>query len=204
MRLYGRVLPAPFGAARAHLHFSYFSIIPGTLETSILSTAVKRLLVILLVALAAPAAAVAAVAAPHDKTDGTLAVKDARGMIVIQARGTVLGRIDRGAVTITDMNPFDTNQPQVVGAESIQPDPTNTSATIYSGAGIRFRFVGAAYKITLVGRGIDIAAVGQGKVRFPVTGTANDGQFSLDGGPFQDVPALPFTGSFGGAAPVGG
>lgn len=164
----------------------------------------KRLLVILLVALAAPAAAVAAVAAPHDKTDGTLAVKDARGMIVIQARGTVLGRIDRGAVTITDMNPFDTNQPQVVGAESIQPDPTNTSATIYSGAGIRFRFVGAAYRITLVGRGIDIAAVGQGKVRFPVTGTANDGQFSLDGGPFQDVPALPFTGSFGGAAPVGG
>ncbi|MGZ4388581.1 MAG: hypothetical protein ACXVZL_04290 [Gaiellaceae bacterium] len=161
----------------------------------------KRLLVILLVALAAPAAAVAA---PHDKTDGTLAVKGGKGMIVIQARGTVLGRIDSGAVTITDLNPFDSNLPQVVGAESVQPDPTNTTATKYIGTGIRFRFVGAAYKITLVGRGIDIAAVGQGKVRFPVTGTANDGQFSLDGGPFQDVPALPFVGSFGGTASVGG
>ena len=171
---------------------------------SILSTAVKRLLVILLVALAAPAAAVAAVTAPHDKTDGTLAVKAARGMIVIQARGTVLGRIDNGVVTITDLNPFDTNLPQVVGAESVQPDATNPSATTYKGTGIRFRFVGAAYKITLIGSGIDIAAVGKGKVRFPVTGTANDGQFSLDGGPFQDVPALPFTGSFGGTTPVGG
>ncbi len=171
---------------------------------SILSTAVKRLLVILLVALAAPAAAVAAVAAPHDKTDGTLAVKGGRGMVVIQARGTVLGRISGGAVTITDLNPFDSNLPQVTGAESVQPDATNSSATTYSGTGIRFRFVGAAYKIVLVGRGIDIAAVGQGKVRFPVTGTANDGQFSLDGGPFQDVPALPFVGSFGGTASVGG
>jgi hypothetical protein len=171
---------------------------------SILSTAVKRLLVILLVALAAPAVAVAAVSGPRDKSDGTLAVKNARGMVVIQARGTVLGRIDSGVVTITDLNPFDAKLPQVVGAESVQPDPTNSSATQYSGTGIRFRFVGAAYKITLVGRGIDIAAVGQGKIRFVGADTANDGEFSLDGGPFQDVPALPFVGSFGVAASSGG
>ena len=171
---------------------------------SILNTAVKRLLVILLVALAAPAAAVAAVSAPHDKTDGTLAVKNARGMIVIQARGTVLGRITSGAITITDVNPFDSNLPQVVGAESILPDPTNSSATVYSGTAIRFRFVGANYKIVLIGRGIDIAAVGQGRVRFPVAGAPNDGQFSLDGGPFQDVPALPFSGTFGLSTSIGG
>lgn len=171
---------------------------------SILSSAVKRLVLILLVALAAPAAAVAAPTDKSDKSDGTLAVKDARGMIVIAAKGTVLGRIDQGAVAITDLNPFDANQPQVVGAESSQVDPTNPNTTTWRGNGIRFRIVGASYRLTAIGRGIDIAAVGQGKVRFPVTGIANDGQFSIDGGPFQGVPALPFVGSFGGAALTGG
>lgn len=168
---------------------------------SILSSGVKRLLLILLVALATPAVAVAG---PRDRTDGTLAVRDARGMIVITARGTVLGRVDRGAVTITDLNPFDTNGPQVVGADDQQVDPNDPSTTTWSGTNMRFRFVGSSYKITLVGRGIDIAAVGQGRVRFPVSGTSNDGQFSLDGAPFQDVPALPFAGSFGGPSIVGG
>lgn len=158
----------------------------------------KRLaLVFLLCALAVPAAALAA---PRDKSDGTLAVKDARGMIVLTARGTVIGRVGTGAITVVDSSPFGDDAPQVLGYDSRQVDPTNPDATIYKGTSMRFRYFGGAYKLTFVGRGIDIVAVGQGRVRFPVVVTSNDGRFALDGNAFQDVPSQPFTATFGGTS----
>ena len=45
--------------------------------------------------MAAPAFAAAPV------TDGTLSVKDARGVVQLSSRGSLIGRFERGKVTIT-------------------------------------------------------------------------------------------------------
>lgn len=156
----------------------------------------RTLIVILLAAvLAAPAAAVAAV---HDRGDGFVAVKDGKGMFVLNGKGSVLGRVDDGAITITDPNPFDPNRPQVYGWETKTMQGPGT--TTYTGTNIRYRFVGTRFRVTVVGSGVAISAVGQGRL----TMRAEDGQYALDGAGFQDVPTTFFSGSFGVAAPIVG
>jgi hypothetical protein len=162
---------------------------------------VKRLLVILLVFLAAPAAAFAA---PRDKNDGTLTVNNGRGTIVVAGRGTVLGRVASGTITIVDLTPNDKSVPWVSqNWDSVQTDPVSGTTT-YRGTAMRFRVVGGAFRVTLAGRGVDVVAVGQGTVRFPATGSLAGGRFSLDGAAFQDVPDTPFSGTYGGQSSSGG
>lgn len=160
----------------------------------------KRLLVILLVCLAAPAAAYAR---PIDKSDGTLTITNGRGVVVVGGRGTVLGRIGSGSISVLDLTPNDASSPYVYGYDQAQSDP-GSSVVTYRGAGMRFRIVGGGYRIVVAGRGIDIVAVGQGTLRFPATSAVTDGRFSLDGAAFQDVPDGPFTGTFGGTSSSGG
>ena len=52
--------------------------------------------------------------------DGTLTVKDANGRITIVGRGAVIGRFDKGQVTIKDPNPNDGTGPIVTGADVTQ------------------------------------------------------------------------------------
>ena len=93
--------------------------------------------------------------------DGTLSVEDGRGKVTIQARGGVIGRLDRGTVTIYDLTPEDTNDPVVFGDDqpvvlSARPAPST------AGAGMRFRVIGGRYRIVIQGRGIDLSVVGKG------------------------------------------
>lgn len=165
----------------------------------------RKLVVILLVALAVPAAAFAR---QKDRGDGTLAVKGASGTIEIKARGSILGRLDSGSLTITDWNPNDASDPQVIGADRMVNKTDLT--TVYRGKGIRFRFVSGRYTIRIVGTGVDLAAVGSGTVRLTGAGTLDDGVYALDGAPFKALPLLPTPGSFGtplvtsAPVPVGG
>ena len=57
-----------------------------------------------------------------------------------------------------------------------------------------------------VGSGIDVAAVGQGRVQLSGAGTADDGQYSIDGASFVALPSSPFATTFGlvSAPAVGG
>jgi hypothetical protein len=164
------------------------------------------LIALFLVAVAVPAAAFARA---RDRSDGTLAIKNATGTIQIVARGSILGSIDSGSVWITDWNPTDDADPQVYGAEKSIAKSELT--TVYRGRDIRFRFVSGRYTIRVVGSGVDVAAVGTGTLRLTGLGTFDDGSYSLDGTPFKSVPSLPFVGVFGGQAatnsptiPVGG
>ena len=58
-----------------------------------------------------PLAGVAGVSAG----EGTLSVEDGQGKVTLQARGGVIGRLDRGYVTIYDLTPDDAYDPYVVG-----------------------------------------------------------------------------------------
>lgn len=119
----------------------------------------RRIVFILFVlALAAP---VLALAANRGFGDGTLSVADARGVVLIRARGGVIGQVDRGQVTITDLNPADDAEPIVSGDDSSR---ILGAATVYSGRDVRFRIVGGAFRILVRGAGIDLSAVGTGLV----------------------------------------
>ena len=75
----------------------------------------RRLLTFaLLVALALPAASAARTRGPND---GTLSVKEARGWILISARGGVIGSFAQGKVTIVDPVEGDGTGPVVSGDE---------------------------------------------------------------------------------------
>ena len=131
-----------------------------------------------LLALALPVAAVAGVGGLR-AGEGTLSVDDGRGRVTLQARGGVIGRLERGSVLICDLTPDDPNVPFVWGDD--QPMRfIGDDCVRYGGQGLRFRLVGGGYRIMIVGRGIDLSAVGKGFGT--IRGDDSDtGVYSLDG-----------------------
>jgi len=135
----------------------------------------KPLVCLALLALLIPVGAVAAV----DSGDGTLSVEDGRGKVNLEARGGVIGRLDRGTVTVYDKTPSDANFPVVTGAD--QPEVFLADGGIrYRGTGIRFRVIGGGFKLQIQGRGIDLSVVGKGS-GFIEGETFEPGVYSLDG-----------------------
>jgi hypothetical protein len=118
--------------------------------------------------------------------EGTLSVEDGRGKVTIQARGGVIGRLERGSVTIYDLTPEDSNIPAVFGDD--QPVALiGENGIKYTGSGMRFRFIGGRYRILIQGRGIDLSAVGKGfgTIRGDV---GQLGVYSLDGADCRKDP----------------
>jgi hypothetical protein len=147
--------------------------------------------VVLVFALALPAAVAARTSTP---TDGTLSVKDARGVFTIQgpARGAVIGSIAKGSVTINDPIDGDGTGPIVTG-DDWSKDKSET-ATIWGGTKVRFRIIGGTFRIVVRGRGINLSFVGKGNVILNGAGTDADGSYATNGGDFNLIPAfaLPF------------
>jgi len=110
--------------------------------------------------------------------DGMLSVEDGEGRIVIDVRGGVIGRFDRGFVTIQDHTPEDPFEPKVWGAT--REIGVGLEQERHYGQGVRFRLIGGSFRIVVNGSGIDLSAVGSGSVslegkgRFP-------GVYSLEG-----------------------
>ena len=151
----------------------------------------RRLLTLCaLVGLAIPAAVQAATAA-----DGTLAVKNATGLVMVSANGVIIGHADRARITITDVDHTD-GRVIVLGAESkVVIAPTKT---VYRGDDIRFKLLGGDNVLFIRGSGISLSAVGEGKVSLDGGNVANDGKYSIDDGPFKSLPDSYQTFSFGG------
>jgi len=123
--------------------------------------------------------AVGAAALMRGAGDGTLSIEDGQGRIVIDVRGAVIGRFDRGSVTILDRTPGDAFEAKVWGATHEIGFP-DARVRYVGDAGVRFRLIGGSFRIVINASGVDLSAVGsgtvllEGKGRFP-------GVYSLDG-----------------------
>ena len=143
----------------------------------------------------------AAAAGTGGANDGALSVKNADGRVVMVGKGAVIGRFDKGQVTIKDPNPNDGTGPIVTGADRVESLSEKT--TRYSGSNIRFRMIGGWFTVTVFGTDIDLSAVGRGMVTLNgsiAKGAANsDASYALNGGAPVDFP--PFMLTFPLAAP---
>jgi len=143
----------------------------------------KSFLLLALLALALPVVGVAG----QRTGDGTLAVESGRGVVTLTARGGVIGRLDRGSVTIHDLTPGDNSAPNVFGDDNPVRLVGETGIR-YSGTGIRFRVTGGRYRIVVDGKGINLSAVGKGFGSIQGEGDA-PGLYSLDGDDCRKTPA---------------
>ena len=127
-------------------------------------------------ALALPVAGVAGSTAG----EGTLSVEDGQGRVTLQARGGVIGRLERGTVTIYDLTPEDANEPVVFGDDKPVRFVGETGIQ-YAGTALRFRVVGGGFRIAVSGKGIDLSVVAKGTGTITAGAVLDPGVYSLDG-----------------------
>jgi len=143
----------------------------------------------MLLALAVPATSVAGGRGPND---GTLSVRDARGTIILNARGGVIGSFVRGSVTISDPIDGDGTGPIVTG-DDFPPIERSETTTTWRGTKVRFRIIGGAFRIVIRGRGINLSLVGKGNVTLNGAGTGADGSYSINGSEYIAIPDFAFS-----------
>jgi hypothetical protein len=151
-----------------------------------------RLLTFGMLALAlALALPVGAAARERGPTDGTLSIREARGVITIQGRGAIIGSFAKGSVRINDPVDGDGTGPIVTGDEWSKD--VSETATTWGGSKVRFRNIGGAFRIVVRGRGINLSFVGKGNVILNGAGSEDDGTYSFNGGAYNLVPSFPQT-----------
>jgi len=149
----------------------------------------QKLLVPFLLVLVLPATAFARLTPPKP-ANGTLSIREGRGIVQLNARGSLTGRL-RGRIAITDPNPYDSKRPVVYGAT--KTTYKNDRKVIYQGKNVRFRLIGALYTIRLEGRAIFMSAIGRGKGQVDGDGDVQadifyDGVWSLNDEPYHSLP----------------
>jgi hypothetical protein len=154
----------------------------------------KLLVPFLLLLLVVPATALAWTAAPPPATDGTLSIREGRGVIQLNARGSITGRFANGKITITDPNPYDPYRPAVFGAS--KTTYRNEKTTVYQGRSVRFRMIGGHSLAKIEGRGIFLSAIGRGRGQLdgagdPAKRIFYDGVWSLNDEPYHSLPDTP-------------
>ncbi len=120
---------------------------------------------------------------------GVLSVEDGKGMVMLDLKGSVLGRLSSGTLRVTDQTPLDRYSPLVVGRKVTQ-ERLGPRTVLYRGQNLRFRMVGGGYRIVVRGAGISVSAVGRGVVALdgdPKLPGENVGVYSLEEGVDCDV-----------------
>jgi hypothetical protein len=136
------------------------------------------------------AAASAAVAGKTSPGDGTLALHGGRGTFLLQPlTGSVIGRLDRGKLTITDLD-FAGSGPIVRGKYTVRVRGT---MLVYSGKDIRFRILGGRSTVRIDNAvGVELSVVGRGRAMLKGAGFEelglSDGEYSLNGDSLMPVP----------------
>jgi hypothetical protein len=105
--------------------------------------------------------AAASLAWAAEPTSGTLSVERGRGVVMIDLRGSVLGRLTSGTLRVTDQTPNDRFSPLVAG-KKLTWERIGPRTVLYRGQGLRFRLVGGGYRMVARGTGITVSAVGRG------------------------------------------
>jgi len=145
----------------------------------------RRLVLILLaIGLGLPVGASAVRDLPGD---GSLVVDNARGSVVVRARGGIIGRFDSGRLIAEDPVEGDGSGPIVYGADRIRELGPHT--TLYIGEDVRFRLIGGFYRVQIQAVGADVSAVGRGSVTLDGSGFAEQpGRFEINGSGWQPMP----------------
>jgi hypothetical protein len=112
--------------------------------------------------IAATVLAVSAAAA--DPNVGLLSVEQGKGVVMLDIRGSVLGRLTTGTLRVTDLTPRDRYTGLVVGRK-LTEERVGPRTVLYRGQGLRFRLLGGGYRIVVRGSGIALSAVGRGIVQ---------------------------------------
>ena len=153
----------------------------------------RKTVLLLLLALLIPAAAQSQSNVPPN---GTLSIREGRGSVQLDARGSMTGRVN-GKITITDPKPYDSKRPIVYGAT--KTTYRNVRTTVYQGKNLRFRLIGARFNFRIQGQKIFLSAIARGNGVIDGAGdpTANvffDGTWSLNDSPPESLPdtATPF------------
>jgi hypothetical protein len=165
----------------------------------------RKLLVLFLVLLVAPAAAFARPMPPPPAANGTLSIREGRGVVQLNARGSITGRLS-GKIAITDPNPYDTKRPIVHGSSKTVYRSENT--VVYRGRNLRFRLIGTLFQVRIEGRAIFMSAIGRGKGALDGDGDVEenifyDGVWSLNDEPYRSIPDDPTSFELAGAAATG-
>jgi hypothetical protein len=122
--------------------------------------------------------------------DGTLSVRDGRANIQLKMKGSIIGRLAKGRLVVTDSPGGAT---VIVRGAEVERNLTNNT-TAYSGTNIRFRIADdRRFAVKIGGKGLNFSAVGRGDGWIdgwgdPAGGIFFDGSYSLNG---TDYPSLP-------------
>jgi hypothetical protein len=114
---------------------------------------------------------------------GTLSVERGKGVVMIDLRGSVVGRLSNGSLRVTDQTPGDRYAAVVVGRK-VTETRLGPRTVLYRGQGLRFRMLGGGYRMVARGSGITVSAVGRGTVVLdaePKYFGDDTGVYSLDG-----------------------
>jgi hypothetical protein len=140
------------------------------------------ILTALVLALTAAAGAQASLARFLGAATSQLSLKNGDGTVVIIARGSVIGSVARGRITITDRPSGAVTDIVVTGNNSIVERSDLT--TVYRGTEMRFRVFAGTWRVGIAGEGIDLSAVADGTV----TLKGEDGTYAIDGSSYRRWP----------------
>ncbi len=165
----------------------------------------QKLLVPFLLVLVLPATAFAKKPAPPPVANGTLSIREGRGIVQLNVRGSITGRL-RGKIAITDPNPYDSKRPVVYGAAKTVYK--NDKTVVYQGRNVRFRLIGSQYTVRLDGRAIFMSAIGRGRGMIDGAGSVQanifyDGVWSLNDEPYHSLPDDPTAFDLSSQPPTG-
>ena len=130
----------------------------------------------------------------YAQSDGTLSVRDGRGSFALLAMtGSVLGRIDRGTLTISDSDPLDGTR--IVRGYTWMKVRSATTVQYGGKKPIRFRILGGRFDLRVDGAvGTELSVVGRGRAMLDGAGFdelgLSDGEYSLNDSPYVTVPSL--------------
>jgi hypothetical protein len=128
-------------------------------------------------------AALLGVASAAGPDGGALSVERGKGVVMLDLRGSILGRLSKGSLRVTDQTPADRYAALVVGRKVTQ-ERIGPRTVVYRGQWLRFRMLGGGYRVVVRGSGIDISAVGKGVAVLdgePAFAGDDAGVYSLDG-----------------------
>jgi hypothetical protein len=149
----------------------------------------RKLLALLVLALVLPIGAYA----QQRASNGTLSIREGRGVVQLDVRGSMTGRVN-GRLTVIDPKPFDAKRPVVYGAKKTVY--RNARTTVYQGKKVRFRLGGARFVVRMEGKAIFLSAIARGTGMLDGAGDLStnlyyDGVWSLNDEPYHSLPDDP-------------